>query len=265
MFCIKKPNKKIVPYLTSAIINNVNPKIEKCSNINNKNNEYCSLKQYYHLKSPFLLNIPNSSGTPLTSTNGCTNNTNCTNCSTLNSPSIANNKICFKSNLEEKNTLMKHYSQNSFLRNIVHNKLNQNINENKNININQQHQKHKSINTIDVIKNSNNICKINNPNYYYKKKDSRKNLKPSKSKNSDFNNKLLNKCKTNELQKILKSNAKYLHKLLTESNFNLMSFHNSNNNNGSNVYENDSNKNTDLKEIKKSTMNNKLDKKRNKI
>ena len=267
MFCIKKPNKKIVPYLTSAIINNVNPKIEKCSNMNNKNNEYCSLKQYYHLKSPFLLNIQNSSGTPLTSTNGCTNGTNCTNCSTLNSPSITNNKICFKSNLDEKNALMKHYSQNSFLKNIVHNKLNQNLNENKNINtnINQLHQKHKSINTIDVIKNSHNIYKINNQNYYYKKPDSSKTLQSSKSKNSDYNNKILNKCKTNELQKILKSNVKYLHKLLTERNFNLMSFHNSNNstnNNGSNFYENDSNNNTDLKQIKKSTMNNKLDKKK---
>ena len=68
MFCIKKPNKKIVPYLTSAIINNTNTKIDKLQNIN-KNNEYCTLKQYYYLKTPFLLNAQGSSSTPITSTN----------------------------------------------------------------------------------------------------------------------------------------------------------------------------------------------------
>ena len=57
MFCIKKPNKKIVPYLSSKIMNNINSKNEKKYSNNIKNNEYCSLKQYYHFKCPYYLNI----------------------------------------------------------------------------------------------------------------------------------------------------------------------------------------------------------------
>ena len=56
MFCIKKPNKKISPYLTSFVINNIKTKNEKISNMNKKN-EFCSLRQYSYLKSPYLLNI----------------------------------------------------------------------------------------------------------------------------------------------------------------------------------------------------------------
>ena len=271
MFCIKKPNKKIVPYLTSAIINNTNTKIDKLQNIN-KNNEYCTLKQYYYLKTPFLLNAQGSSSTPITSTNGCTN---CTNCSTLNSTSTNTTKICFKPNMEDKNSLIKYYSQHSILKNIVHNSLmhnnnNNNLNENKNkikkTNIH-HNQRYKCKNMIDINKKANYLCRNNNnkDNIFYKKTDSNKVLISSKTKNNDYNNKLLNKCKTNELQNILKSNVKYLHKILTERNINPGSFNNSLSNNGSKIYENDSNKNTDLNEINKNIFKNKLDKKKNKI
>ena len=266
MFCIKKSNKKIVPYLTSTIINNnANSKVEKCININ-KINEYCSLKQYYHLKTPFLLNVIGSSNTPLTSTNGGTICTNCTNCSTLNSTSTTTKKL-FKSNLEEKKSLMKYYSQNTFLKKLEHKTLNHNnkiINENENLNINQHHQKNKSKNSLEIKKIYNDMSKNNKQNIFYRKTDNNKIKKSSISKNSDYNNKLLNKCKTKELQKILKSNVKCLHKILTERNFNAVGFNNSNdNNNGSKFYENDSNNINDLKakDIKK-LMKNKLDKKK---
>jgi hypothetical protein len=271
MFCIKKPNKKIIPYLTSAIINNASSKVNKLTNIN-KNNEYCSLKQYYHLKTPSLLNAQGPSSTPITSTNGCTN---CTNCSTLNSTSTNTTKIFFKPNKEDKNLLMKYFSQHSILKNIVHNShmnnnKNNNLNENKNINKNQK-KIYKYKNLIDINKNSNtnknnNICRNNNidnnNNLNHKKAASNKALQSSKNKNMDYNNKILNKCKTNELQNILKSNVKYLHKILTERNINPGSFNSSVNNNGSKIYENDSGNNNDIKDVNKILMKNKLNKKK---
>ena len=246
MFCIKKPNKKIVPYLTSTIINN-NVKNEKNMNINNKKNEYCSLKQYYYLKSPYLLNTQATSSTPITSTNGCTNGTNCTNSSTINSPSNNTSKKYFKSNIDDKNILMKYHSQNSFLKNIVHN--NNNLNHNNHINENKNnkilHNNKISKNKIDLNKNKNkniNINKIikNNTNFSYKKPDNIKYLK--KSKISDINNqKLINKCNTNELKNIIKSNIKTLHKILTERNFSEICSSNSFNNIKNNLYENNVN------------------------
>ena len=280
MFCIKKPNKKIIPYLTSAIINNANSKINKLTNIN-KNNEYCSLKQYYHLKTPSLLNAQGPSSTPITSTNGCTN---CTNCSTLNSTSTNTTKIFFKPNKEDKKSLIKYFSQHSILKNIVHNSYmnnnNNNLNENKNINKNQK-KRYKSKNMIDINEKENtnknrNICRNNNrdkDNNKDNNKDKSNNLNhrttasgkalqssKSKNKNMDYNNKILNKCKTNELQNILKSNVKYLHKILTERNINPGSFNSSVNNNGSKIYENDSGNNNDIKDVNKILMKNKLNK-----
>ena len=107
MFCIKKPNKKISPYLTSFGINNIKTKNEKISNMNKKN-EYCSLRQYYYLKSPYLLNIQPSSATPLTLTNAYTIWSICTNCSTLNTLSTNTSKIYYNSNKEEKISFMKY-------------------------------------------------------------------------------------------------------------------------------------------------------------
>ena len=258
MFCIKKPNKKIVPYLTSSITNNINPKNEKISHMNKKS-EYCSLKQYYCLKTPYLLNIQPSSPTPLTSTNGCTNYTNCTNCSTLNSPSTNTSKVFYKSNKDEKNSLKAYYSQNSFLKNIVHNNLNQNNNkliiEGKNINLNGS-QKNKVKRKIIIKQNSIQTKK----NYSYKKPNIKKSLKSAK--NSDINKKLLNKCNTNGLKNILKSKGKCIHKILTERNINNgIHINNSFNNNIENYYDSNSNisNNNEIKDIKKVLLKNMLD------
>ena len=242
MFCIKKPNKKIVPYLTSMIVNN-NVKNERKLNINKKN-EYCSLKQYYHSKAPYLLNTQNISSTPITSTNGCTNGTNCTNCSTINSPSSNNTKICFKSNLDENNLLMKYHSQNSFLKNIVHNTLSHNNNHNiQNQNskiLNNKNTKNKiDLNKKNINVNINKIIK-NNSSYCYKKPDYLKYLK--KSKISEINNqKILNKCNTKELENIIKSNIKCLHKILTERNISEICPNSSFNSIKNNIYENNDN------------------------
>ena len=256
MFCIKKPNKKII-YLTSHLTNKINTKLENNPN-NNKKNEYCSLKQYYRLKSPHLLNMQGTSNTPITSTNGCTNCTNCTNSSTLNSPSTTTTKIIFKSNFDEKINLMKYYSQNSFLKNIFQKNINHNNeynNENKNLNLN-QYQIFKYKNGIEENKNKNLINK-NKSNYFHKKSDNNKS-----SKISEVNQKILNKCKTKELQNIIKSNNKSLHKILTERNLSGMSS-NSSYNNKNNFYVNNSNikNNNDLNEIKKMLLKKKLDKK----
>ena len=242
MFCIKKPNKKIVPYLTSTIVNN-NVKNERKLNINKKN-EYCSLKQYYHSKAPYLLNTQNISSTPITSTNGCTNGTNCTNCSTINSPSSNNTKICFKSNLDENNLLMKYHSQNSFLKNIVHNTLSHNNNHNiQNQNskiLNNKNTKNKiDLNKKNINVNINKIIK-NNSSCCYKKPDYLKYLK--KSKISEINNqKILNKCNTKELENIIKSNIKCLHKILTERNISEICPNSSFNSIKNNIYENNDN------------------------
>ena len=242
MFCIKKPNKKIVPYLTSTMVNN-NLKNERKLNINKKN-EYCSLKQYYHSKAPYLLNTQNISSTPITSTNGCTNGTNCTNCSTINTPSSNNTKICFKSNLDEKNLLMKYHSQNSFLKNIVHNNLSHNNNhiiQNQNSKIlNNNITKNKiDLNKKNINVNINKIIK-NNSSYCYKKSDYLKYLK--KSKISEINNqKILNKCNTKELENIIKSNIKCLHKILTERNLSEIRPNSSFNSIKNNIYENNDN------------------------
>ena len=242
MFCIKKPNKKIVPYLTSMIVNN-NVKNERKLNINKKN-EYCSLKQYYHSKAPYLLNTQNISSTPITSTNGCTNGTNCTNCSTINSPSSNNTKICFKSNLDENNLLMKYHSQNSFLKNIVHNTLSHNNNHNiQNQNskiLNNKNTKNKiDLNKKNINVNINKIIK-NNSSCCYKKPDYLKYLK--KSKISEINNqKILNKCNTKELENIIKSNIKCLHKILTERNISEICPNSSFNSIKNNIYENNDN------------------------
>ena len=242
MFCIKKPNKKIVPYLTSTMVNN-NLKNERKLNINKKN-EYCSLKQYYHSKAPYLLNTQNISSTPITSTNGCTNGTNCTNCSTINTPSSNNTKICFKSNLDENNLLIKYHSQNSFLKNIVHNNLSHNNNhiiQNQNSKIlNNNITKNKiDLNKKNINININKIIK-NNSSYCYKKPDYVKYLK--KSKISEINNqKLLNKCNTKELENIIKSNIKCLHKILTERNLSEIRPNSSFNSIKNNKYENNDN------------------------
>ena len=242
MFCIKKPNKKIFPYLTSTIVNN-NVKNERKLNINKKN-EYCSLKQYYVSKAPYVLNSQNTSSTPITSTNGCTNRTNCTNCSTINSPSSNNNKICFKSNLDENNLLMKYHSQNSFLKNIVHNTLSRNNNhviQNQNSKImNGKNIKNKiDLNKKNINVNINKIIK-NNSSYCYKKPDNIKYLK--KSKISEINNqKILNKCNTKELENIIKSNIKCLHKILSERNKSEIGSNNSFNSIKNNIYENKDN------------------------
>ena len=242
MFCIKKPNKKIVPYLTSTMANN-NVKNERKLNINKKN-EYCTLKQYYHSKAPYLLNTQNISSTPITSTNGCTNGTNCTNCSTINTPSSNNTKICFKSNLDEKNLLMKYHSQNSFLKNIVHNNLSHNNNhiiQNQNSKIlNNNITKNKiDLNKKNINVNINKIIK-NNSSYCYKKSDYLKYLK--KSKISEINNqKILNKCNTKELENIIKSNIKCLHKILTERNLSEIRPNSSFNSIKNNIYENNDN------------------------
>ena len=258
MFCIKKPNKKIVPYLTSSVIN-INPKNEKNSDVNKKNeNEYCSLRQYYYLKSPYLLNIQPSSATPLTSTNGCTICTNCTNCSTLNTPSTNTSKIHYKSNKEEKNSLMKYYSQNSFLKSIVHNNLNHNINnklnkEVKNYNLTGS-QKKKTKKNIIIKQNSNQVKQ----NYSYKKPNINKSLKSSK--NTDIK-KILNKCNTKELKNLLKSKGKGAHKILTERNFNNGIHINNSFNNIENYNDNNSKlrNNDEIKEIKKVLLKNMLD------
>ena len=216
------------------------------------------MKQYYRLKSPHLLNMQGTSNTPITSTNGCTNCTNCTNSSTLNSPSTTTTKIFFKSNFDEKINLMKYYSQHSFLKNIFQKNINHNNeynNENKNINLN-QYQIFKYKNGIEENKNKNQTNK-NKSNYFHKKSDNNKS-----SKISEVNQKILNKCKTKELQNIIKSNNKSLHKILTERNLSGMSS-NSSFNNKNNFYVNNSNTkhNNDLNEIKKMLLKKKLDKK----
>ena len=245
MFCIKKSNKKIVPYLTSTVVNN-NIKKEKKLNFNKKN-EYCSLNQYYHLKSPYLLNSQATSSTPIASTNGCTNGTNCTNCSTINSPSNNTTKIYFKPNLDDNNLLIKYYSQHSFLKNVVHSTLSHNdihtnkIKNNNQILLSNKNQKNKSHLNKDKNVNANKIFK--NVSYnYHKKPDSLKSLK--KYKISDINNKkLLNKCNTNELKNIVKSNIKSLHKILTERNICDIYLNNSLNNIKNNLYEKNDNMN----------------------
>lgn len=230
MFCIKKPNKKKVPYLTSSIINNINSKNDKKYS-NNNNNEYCSLKQYYHLKSPYLLNIQGSSITPITSTNGCTNYTNCTNNSSLNLNSPTTTKIYFNSNLEDKNLLKKYNSQNSFLKNMLQNNINCNnyINEKKRF---ESITNNKNIDNND--KSSKKFIK-NNSNSFYKKSLNNKTLRPSK--NSNFNKKLLNKCNKNELQNIIKIKIKSLNKILTERNIRSFYSNNSFNNNQDCLFE----------------------------
>ena len=234
MFCIKKPNKKKVPYLTSSIINNINSKNDKKYS-NNNNNEYCSLKQYYHLKSPYLLNIQGSSITPITSTNGCTNYTNCTNNSSLNLNSPTTTKIYFNSNLEDKNLLKKYNSQNSFLKNMLQNNINCNnyINEKKRF---ESITNNKNIDNND--KSSKKFIK-NNSNSFYKKSLNNKTLRPSK--NSNFNKKLLNKCNKNELQNIIKIKIKSLNKILTERNIRSFYSNNSFNNNQDCLFEDNTN------------------------
>lgn len=261
MFCIKKPNKKIVSYLTSNLTNNTNNKIEKNSK-NNYKNEYCSLKQYYHFKSPYLLNIQGTSytPTPIVSTNGCTNCSNGSNCSTLNSPSTTTTKIFCKSNLEEKNNLIKYYSQNSFLKNMIYNTYNYNdSNENKNVNINQYHQNQKCKNKNYIDENKNQINK-NKSNNILKNPENNKSLKTSKIK--EINKKLLNKCNTKELQKVIKSNDKSLHKILTERNLSGASCNSSFNKNNYIYLESNPHlsNNNDIKEIKKMLLRNKFDK-----
>ena len=261
MFCIKKPNKKIIPYLTSARIKNINQKNEKTSNNLNKRNEYCSLKQYYHLKIPFLLNIKNiqsSSGTPIASTNV---GTNCTNCSTLNTPSANTTKIYYKSNAEDKGSLMKYYSHNSFLKQIIHrksgsqnknqntyNKTTENKNSNKISNQNKKLKKNiesysKGIKINSTNKNNSSVHHIS---------DNKKSLKSSRPKNIDNNKILLNKCNANDLQKlIISSNNKHLHKLLTQRNVNRISFNHSinNSNNKKNSFDENSNINYNINEF----------------
>ena len=245
MFCIKKSNKKEVPHLTS-IINNNNLKNEKKANFI-KNNEYCSLKQYYHLKSPSLLIIQGSSTTPITSTNGCTNYTNCTNSSTINSPSNNTTKIFFKSNLDKKNILKKYHSQNTFLKNMVHNNNNlyyynnNNIVEIKNLNLGKIQTKNLKNNT-NLNKYSNKTFKNNlNINNSYKKASKHRTINPLK--NSNINRKILNKCNTNELKNILKSNVKSLHKILAERNINGVYTNNSIIHNRDNTFDINSNLN----------------------
>ena len=244
MFYIKKINKKEVPHLASTIINNNNLKNEKKIKII-KNNEYCSLKQYYHLKSPSLLNIQGSSTTPITSTNGCTNFTNCTNSSTLNSPSNNTTKIFIKSNLDVKKTLMKYHSQNSFLKNIFHNN-NNNLNYNndiieiKNFNLGKLQNK--------TLKNNNNLNKFTNKtikkniniNNSCKRASKHKAINPSKNINI-INRKILNRCNTNEIKNILKSNVKRLHKILTERNIKGVCTINSIIHNRDNIFDNNLN------------------------
>ena len=245
MYCIKKSNKKEVPNLISTITNSNNLKNEKRA-IFIKNNEYCSLKQYYHLKSPSLLNIPGSSTTPMTSTNGCTNYTNCTNSSTLNSPSNNTTKIIIKSNLDGKNTLKKYHSQNTFLKNCIlgDNTLNYNNNiiKIKNFNLGKLQNKNFKNNNNNLYKYTNKTFKNNlNINNSYKKASKHRTINPLK--NSNINRKILNKCNTNELKNILKSNVKSLHKILAERNINGVYTNNSIIHNRDNTFDINSNLN----------------------
>jgi hypothetical protein len=249
MFCIKKLNKKQIPYLISNNINNINPKNDKLLN-KEQRNEYCTLKQYYYLKSPYISNLQGSSTTPITSTNGYTN---CTNCSTVNTPSITTSKV---SNVEDKNQLIKFYSHNSLIKDMTNNTINPNNVFSKNILNFNKYQKVKHKNNIDQNINQNK-CYHNKSRCSLKRSDDIKIMKSFKI--SEINNKKrINGSKTKKYKITIKGNNKPIHKMLTERNIKGIAYNNSFSNR-SNFFDNSlkiinhsnvSYKN-DLKELKK--------------
>ena len=259
MFCIKKLNKKQIPYLISNNINNINPKNEKLLNKEQKN-EYCTLKQYYYLKTPYVSNLQGSSTTPITSTNGYTN---CTNSSTINSPSITTSKF---SNVEDKNQLTKYYSHNSLVKDIVNNTINQNNAFSKNILNFNKYQKVRHKNSIEQNINQNKYCH-NKSRCSLKRVDDIKLMKSFKI--SEINNKKrLNGSKTKKFKVVIKGITKPIHKILTERNIKGIAYNNSFSNR-SNFFDNSSkiinhsniNYKNDLKEIKKRFIKKNFDKK----
>jgi len=259
MFCIKKLNKKQIPYLISNNNNNINQKNDKLL-IKEQRNEYCTLKQYYYLKSPFLSNLQCSTTTPITSTNGYTN---CTNSSTVNSPSITISKI---SNVENKNQLIKYYSHNSLVKDMTNNTINQNDAICKNILNFNKYQKVKHKNSMDQNYNQNKVC-YNKSRCSLKRANDIKLMKSFKI--SEINNKKrLNGSKTKKLKVVIKGNSKPIHKMLTERNIKGIVYNNSFSNR-SNYFDNSlkivnhsniNNKN-DLKELKKKFIRKNIDKK----
>ena len=218
MFCIKKLNKKQIPYLISNNINNFNPKNEKLLNKEQKN-EYCTLKQYYYLKSPYISNLQGSSTTPITSTNGYTN---CTNCSTVNSPSITTSKV---SNIEDKNHLIKYYSHNSLVKDMSNNTINQNNVFSKNILNFNKYQKVKHRNSIDQNINQNKCCH-NKSRCSIKRTGDIKLMKSFKIPEIN-NTKRLNENKSHKFKVVIKGNSKPIHKMLTERNIKSIVYNNS--------------------------------------
>ena len=259
MFCIKKLNKKQIPYLISNNNNNINQKNDKLL-IKEQRNEYCTLKQYYYLKSPILSNLQCSTTTPITSTNGYTN---CTNSSTVNSPSITTSKI---SNVENKNQLIKYYSHNSLVKDMTNNTINQNDAFCKNILNFNKYQKVKHKNSMDQNYNQNKVC-YNKSRCSLKRANDIKLIKSFKI--SEINNKKrLNGSKTTKLKVVIKGNSKPIHKMLTERNIKGIAYNNSFSNR-SNFFDNSlkivnhsniKNKN-DLKELKKKFIRKNIDKK----
>jgi len=246
MFCIKKLNKKQIPYLIS---NNINPKNEKLLK-KEQRNEYCTLKQYYYLKSPYISSVQGSSTTPITSTNGYTN---CTNSSVVNSPSITITKV---SNAEDKNQIIKYYTHNSLAKDMANNTINQiNVFSKNILNFNKyQKVKHKNIieSNFNQNKGSHNYSRCS-----LKRTDDIKLIKSFKI--SEINNKKrLNESKTKKYKVVIKGSSKPIHRMLTERNIKGIAYNNSFSNR-SNFYDNslniinhsNINYKNDLKELKK--------------